>query len=695
MRPRTTSFFYPALAALALLAGPARAQLPQARLDSVFPLGGKAGSAVLLDVSGKDLDGVRALRFDHPGLKAEHLKGSQFRVRIASDTPAGTYEVRAVGLHGISGSRLFAVGGDLEEVLEKEPNDSAATAQKVPMNVVVHGKSDGEGDDYFRFPAKKGERVVIDCQALRLDSTLRASLVLSLAGGKELARSRPYHARTDPLLDFVAPVTGDYVVRLHDMTFAGGLPYRLVITTRPHVENVFPAAATPGETVRLTVRGRNLAGARRARGLEEITVPFTAPRDPLALGRFSFLVHPTSPSQTFRGVQFRPKGALNPVTVAFASSPVVLEREPNDSAEKAQPVKLPATVCGRLDRPGDADWYALELKAGEQVHVDLLCERLDFPGDPFVLVADDKGNEVAQLDDHGINFNALAQFNRDPVGTFTAPRAGKYRLLVQDRYRQGGPRHQYVLRLGKPEPDLFPVAIHETNPDPTCPLVRAGGSAYLEVCLNRRNFPGPVVIEAEGLPPGVTCQPVHVSPQTEFAAVVFTAELGAKEWAGAVRLKARATLGGKVVERPVSAAQRRWAIANVSATRACREVCLAVRPGAPYGLMLPEKASAAAGGAVEVKVRLKRHAADFKGAVRLTGLGLPPGVGVATAEVPAGKGEATVRLTVAPNVPPGTYSVVLRGDAQVPFARNPKAVKSNVRVADPSSPMLLTVTPRK
>ena len=36
------------------------------------------------------------------------------------------------------------------------------------------------------------------------------------------------------------------------------------------------------------------------------------------------------------------------------------------------------------------------------------------------------------------------------------------------------------------------------------PLVRQGGSAFCEICLNRHNLNAPVTIEAEGLPLGVT-----------------------------------------------------------------------------------------------------------------------------------------------------------------------------------------------
>ena len=87
---------------------------------------------------------------------------------------------------------------------------------------------------------------------------------------------------------------------------------------------------------------------------------------------------------------------------------------------------------------------------------------------------------------------------------------------------------------------------------------------------------------------------------------------------------------------------------------------------------------------------------DFKGKVQLTGLNLPPGFGMATMEIPADRAEATAKLTVAGNVPPGAYSVVLCGNAQTPFSRDPKAAnKPNVRVADPSTPLVVVVTAGK
>jgi hypothetical protein len=697
-----------ALCAGWLVCGTAHAQFPQPHLDQILPLGGSAGSQIVLDLSGRDLDDVKSLHFDHPGFKAELVKPNQFRVTIAANVPTGTHEVRAVGKHGISNSRLLVVSRGLKEIHEIEPNDTPDKAQAVPMNVAITGTSDNNGEDLFRFPAHQGERVTIECQAFRLDSLLRPVLHLTTLDGKELARSKPYFGRTDPFLDFVAPTTGDYLVRLHDITFAGDMPYRLIISNLPLLEYAFPPAIVPGARTELTVLGRNLPGGKPRSELvdglplQQLLVPFAAPSDPASVQRFTFIDHPASATLNSRGLQLWPHGLenpLQPVTLTFASAPTTLEREPNDTPESAQEITLPTVICGRLERPGDIDWYSFTAKASETIAVDLLCERLERPGDLFVLVTDARGKEIGALDDHGNNVNALMQFNRDPVGTISIPADGKYRLLVRDRTGKGGPRFIYALRIGKPEADFYPVIYHETTNDPTCPAVRRGGSAAYELCLNRRDgFNGPVTVEAEGLPRGVTCAPVGISPQTETASIVFTATLDAAEWAGPIRLKAWSMVDKRRVEREMCCAERRFGNGNGNpACRACRETCLAVRGKAPYSLKLPyAKLTVAAGGTLETKVTAQRYWPDFKGKIQLTGLNLPPNFDAGTVEIPEGKNEAPVKITVGGDVPPGTYTLFLRGDAQVSYQPDPaKPDKSDIRVADPTTALTVQVTSPK
>src|SRR5262249_44491997 len=137
------------------------------------------------------------------------------------------------------------------------------------------------GEDYFRFPAKKGERVTIDCWALRVDSQMDACLALFTADGKEIASNRDYYDR-DPFIDFTSPADGDYVVQVRDLAYAGGQPYRLVISNRPHVENVFPPVIAPGQAATRMLFGRNLPGAQPSawlihdRPLEQMGLPFRA-----------------------------------------------------------------------------------------------------------------------------------------------------------------------------------------------------------------------------------------------------------------------------------------------------------------------------------------------------------------------------------------------------------------------------------
>jgi hypothetical protein len=686
--------------------GECRAQLPQAKLDRIFPLGGAAGATVVLDIAGRDIDDVKTLSFDHPGLKAELVKQNQFRVRIAADTPAGTYEVRAVGNNGISGSRLFAVCRGLSEVRQAaEGNDSRDKAQAVPMNAVLNGVSRSNAASYFRFPAKKGEHITIDCQAYRLDSSLQPALIVSTADGTELARGKPVYERMDSLIDFAAPADGDYVLELRDLTYVGDRPYRLVISNRPRLDGVFPPVVRPGEKVVLTLFGRNLPGGKPTAAKhplelppEELTIPFTAPTDAAGLLRFDYRVHPSSPALNARSFQFQPPAlpeALNPVTLTYADAPVTREREANNTAETAQSITVPTVICGRFDHPGDNDYYTFKAKAGQVITVDLLCERLGLPGDPFVVLRNAKGEEVAAFDDHGPNVEALTQFNHDPLGTFAVPEDGTYKLLVQERTRRGGPRYVYALRVGLAQPDFFPVVFHETQNEASCPVLRQGGTAFFDFCLNRRDgFNGSVTVEAEDLPRGVRCPPVHVGPNNELSSVVFVAAPDAPVWSGAIRLKAWAVIGGKRIERPVGCVQRRLGNDSGSnASRAARQICLAVRSTAPYGLQVPADAiKLNPGQSREIKVTLKRQWADCKGAVRLSAWKPPTGFEVSDAEIKEGAGDARVKITIPAEAAPGTYSVLMRGDTEVPFSADPKATeKPMVRVNDIAPPFSVIV----
>ncbi len=224
----------------------ARADLPSIRFDRLRPLGASAGSTVEAEISGAEIDGVDSLLFDHPGFKASPIEGKDrwFKITVDPGVPPGTYDVRLVGRWGVSNPRLFAVSRGLTDVAEKEPNNDPASAQRVDVNSAVNGDADGNGQDVFRFSARRGQRVVIDCQAGKLDSMMDATMSLATADGKLLAANSDYNGR-DPLIDFLAPHDGEFLITLHDLSYRGGFPYRLILTDLPRVENVFPAPRRP------------------------------------------------------------------------------------------------------------------------------------------------------------------------------------------------------------------------------------------------------------------------------------------------------------------------------------------------------------------------------------------------------------------------------------------------------------------
>lgn len=686
----------------------ARAELPSIRLDRIKPLGAAAGSSIELEINAADSEDANELRFDHPGLSAEFVKPGRFKVSVAAGVPEGTYDVRLVGRFGASNPRLFAVSQGLADVAEKEPNNAPPESQAVAINSAVSGTSDGNGQDLFRFTARKGQRLTLECQAGKLDSELDASLAVIDSSGALLASNADYRGR-DPTIDFMSPADGEYLVEVHDLSYRGGYPYRLLVTDRPCVENVFPRAVEPGRATELVALGYNFGTAGQAsnwkiddRSLEEYRFTFTPPSVDEARGAFRFLEHPTDHSVlptaatcTLNGFQVRvPVGTISApaVTLMAAEGPVTLEQEPNDEANRPQSLTLPATVSGRFDRPRDADWYEFVAAEAGRYDIQVFSERIAGQADPYVVVMDDKDARLEELDDFGIRMNAFDGHLRDPVGSVNLAAGRKYRLMVQDRYSRGGARYQYVLTVRRPSPDFFAAAIHSSNPNPSGINLGQGGATYLDLVIHRRDgFDGPITIEAEGLPPGLHAAAVKVPSDTRCPFVLW-ADADMSPWIGAVRLVAKGLKGEESFQRDVRPYTRVWNNANMGSSRPTRELIVAVREKAPYALnVVPANDTITSGGKLELKLEAMRHWADFKAPIRVIGLSLPGGFNLTEGQIAAGKTDGTCTLQLG-NMRPGEYTLTLMGQAQVPFHKDPASKdRPNTLVSIPSRPITIKV----
>jgi hypothetical protein len=705
-----------ALITLVVLAGPptapVRGELPMPRFDRLQPLGAAAGTTVEVEVNGPDLEDAKTLVFDHDGLVATPVDGKErrFKVAIGPNVPAGTYDAWLVGRYGISSPRLFHVFRDVAAVGEIEPNNSDDKAQTVPVNSLVQATSDQNDQDLFRFAAKSGQRVVVRTLAGKIDSMMDPTLSLSTAAGQPLASNGDYFGR-DALIDFVAPADGDYLVAVGDLSFRGGHPYLLLVSDGAQLENVAPRAVRAGQTTELKFYGRNLGAGAVASPLrvgdlplDELPRPVTPPADVAALRAFRFLEHPTdhttlptAATDTLAGFQVRagvPREHGPAIPVLVTDHDVSLEREPNDTVEQAQPITLPAVVSARFDAARDGDYYELEVAETGTYAIDVYCERLGGRADAYVAVLDEQGNRVVELDDYGHRVNAFDGHLRDPSGQTNLTAKKKYRLLVQDRYRRGGARYQYVLYVRKPIPDFYVAAIHRQNPGPGGTTVGRGGATYLDVIVHSTDgFAGPIAITAENGPPGIVVEPAVIHGNS--GQVVIRADANAPDAIHWLSLVATGVRDGATLRREVRPYVRVSTDTNYSSSRPTRRLPIAVRDVAPFVVRpaAAEPLTVQAGQKVDLKLLLERRWPDAKNAVTVQPMAFSGNFKLGNQEFKPDMGELTAPLEVAANTRPGDYVLLLLCQSQVPFSKDAAATKPNTLVALPSFPVRLTVTP--
>src|SRR4051812_34951292 len=155
--------------------GVARAQLPAAKLTSVFPPGGQRGTSVEVTLGGSDLDDLTSLHFSNPSITAEPKVdaatgkpiANAFVVHVGSGVAPGAYDVRAIGRFGASNPRAFVVDA-MPQSVPKATNTSPEAAADLPVNSGAYAVAVRPASQYFRVKLKHGQRVFVDSDAVEL-----------------------------------------------------------------------------------------------------------------------------------------------------------------------------------------------------------------------------------------------------------------------------------------------------------------------------------------------------------------------------------------------------------------------------------------------------------------------------------------------------------------------------------------------
>jgi hypothetical protein len=718
-----------ALAVILALTGIAQAQLPTAQLTSLFPLGGKQGTTVELTIAGADLDDAEKLVFSHPGLVAQpkmtptteldktaRPMPNLFTVTIAGDVPPGIYEVRAISRFGISNPRSFVVS-TLTEETDAAGNNSFEKAIKLAPGTVVNGRVDASQFDYFRLSLKKGERIILQCLAQRIDSRLNPTLSVCTATGREISRVRDTVGE-DCVLDFTAPADGDYQVKMFDAIYGGGNDhfYRLSALATAYIDFVFPPSAVPGSSGQFTLYGRNLPGGQPVEGmtidgapLQKLPVTIAAPGDDAARSQLP-LAGAARPHQAWQsGFEYRqttPQGLSNAAVIYFAKAPVIAEVEPNNEPAKAQTVTIPCEVVGQFYPQRDYDWVQFEAKKGQVLMIEAISHQLGLGADPYFAVMrvtkNDKGeetmNDLAQVDDPQDRNNKIGTdydtSTDDPSYRFTAPDDGTYRVMIRDQFGDGRKDPSYVYRLAirplTPDFQLLsvgsqPVAGNNNNNN-NSPLsgitLRRGGSTLVNVTVNRMDdFKGDIQIAVEGLPEGITCRGAAIGGDVNSASLVFTATEAAAPWAGSVKIVGKAKVGDKDVARESRYGSMVWGSTNRQQQRPefrllrSFQISVADKEVEPAFVQIGEDKvyETALGGNVEIPVSVVRRG-EFKEAIKLTAVGLPNELKPKEINLAGDAKEGKFELQVnQQNTKPGIYTFYMKGETKRKYVRNPDA----------------------
>ncbi len=653
------------------------AELPVIRLDTIFPPGGKAGSEVEIGITGAELDQPTGLHFSHPGITAQP-KDKRFVIKVAPEVPPGIYDARVAGLLGVSNPRAFVVG-NLPEIAKTKPNNKPETAVDLPLNSVFSGNATAAASDYFKFTAKQGQRLLFECAAAEIDSRLNPVLAVLDASGRELEISR------GDLLDFTAPAAAAYLLRLNDLTFAGGPEhfYRLAVTTGPHIDFVFPPSGLPGAKSKFTFYGRNLPGGTAAnvtsgdgKPLEKLDIEVEVP----VSGDVRVDGLSTPAAAAVDGFPYRLKtanGVSNPVFISFCGAPVVGEQEPNNQPAQAQKITPPCEIAGQFFPANDVDCFTFDAKKGEVWWIEVFSNRLGLPTNPFVLVQRD----AADLQEvYGAEPNAaekrFSTASNDPVWRLEVKEDGAYRVKVRDLFdtSRKDPGNVYRLSIRKETPDFRLAAVAEPPPEkkddrtaaPRTALLRAGGTIAIKVIAFRRDgFAGDIELSAVGLPAGIACVPMKILAGSGDGVLLLTAGEKPEPWVGPIRIIGKAKVGDTELAHEARGGAVQWVVADFNTTpvptRLTRDFALAVSAAetAPVSVEATEDKcwEAIAGGKLEIPLKVTRRG-EFKEALKLKAFGAPGLDTLKEIDVDAKATTATATIDLAAvKLPAGSHTI--------------------------------------
>jgi hypothetical protein len=636
-------------------AGSARGASPS--VDALRPHGGQRGTEVKLILGGARLSDARAILFYQPGITATSVRAISDRsvetmLRIDADCPPGLHEFRLVTASGLSEVRSFSVGL-FREIGEVEPNNEFAAPQAIAMNSTVNGVSESEDVDHFVVSARKGERISVEVEGIRLGHTEYYDPFIAILDEHKFALATcddTSFAGLDGFASIIAPEDGNYVIQVRDTVYAGhyACVYRLHVGGFPR-----PLAAVPG--------GGKLG--------EELEVTWVGDLTGRKTTKWKL---PASPVDNYGVVaSFGETIAPHPNVFRLAPFGNVIEIEPNDRPQTAREFRPPMALNGVIRHAGDVDHYVFRATKGEVYDLNVYARALGSPLDAVLGVGPRSGGTSAVNDDSG---------GPDSAVRFRVPADGEYDLWIQDRLLKGGEGYAYRIEATSAAPRLalsLPSELTVPHIGTVAVAVPKGGRQAILLNVNRRDFRGEAVIEAGGLPDGVSLEADRLIDGIGTHLLVFRAEARAKSGGSLV------SLVGKAVDPTTNLASEFAQSTEVLMTpgnriswsRKVGKLALAVTEEAPFSIAIVEpKVPLVRDGLMELKVVATRKP-GFTAPIAVSLPWNPPGVASSgRVSIAANETVALIPLNASGSAELRTWKIVVNGTSTV--ATGPLTVSS-------------------
>ena len=244
-------------------------------------------------------------------------------------------------------------------------------------------------------------------------------------------------------------------------------------------------------------------------------------------------------------------------------------------------VETPVTINGRIQRPGDEDFFVFAAKAKQQLIMEVVARRLDSPLDSVLTLFNPQGQEVAENDDAVDAGEGLLTHHADSRLVYTIPADGDYKLRLRDIQGKGGPEYAYRLMIAPVQPDFY-LYISPDNPQ----MGQGDTGAVIITAVRKDGFNGEIKLAAQDLPQGFVASDAVIGEGQTITHMTITSPADAPKEFYSLTIAGTAAVGEQTVTRKALPAEEQMQAFSFRHTVPTQELLLSVKDSPPFTLFV-------------------------------------------------------------------------------------------------------------